>query len=507
LISNDGAARLPFSEKMRNDESSRPPLEHVVELLVARELCFMDISRIRSSGYWRRPDVAIALIAILLVFSCKVLVSNCQFSGDEELYYFISKIAFSDNGFYNTIFDHKPPLLYYLFSAFSLFSDEMYITRIVSSIALLSGLFFFFSSLQFSNKSKNILFSSISYSLISLSEGLGSNSELFEIILLLFFAGLLVRRHIFLAAVFGAASVMTRYVAAFDILGFLAFYLTLGGDNGDELSSRAIRAIKCAVLLGLLCAAIFAFFYLIYLPNGIDLFEQTITKNIMHSESERKPFEIRSFPREFLYISAFLFIVFTSQLIYSKFNANWLRIGGLAIWVIASITSALITGKYFYHYFIPVYIPLALSLFLIGDRKNQRERVAEIFGTCINLNGAAICIACASLLLATFNISYVSKQLAYNAQLKSTAARYDCFKSYQRVYFLSYDIGLYRLCNLPPPKYVFASFIFKPHFIKISGSRGMLELKDFSHVFVKKDSIFETLVPDLKSMGATVVIY
>ena len=94
-----------------------------------------------------------------------------------------------------------------------------------------------------------------------------------------------------------------------------------------------------------------------------------------------------------------------------------------------------------------------------------------------------------ALALALFSVGVVH-QREFSATKAYVAAELCPQVRGRSVYVADKLLSIYRICAIAPSKYMFPPFVFRPHFVALSGSRGLEELREFDRIFVSRDSRF-----------------
>jgi hypothetical protein len=126
----------------------------------------------------------------------------------------------------------------------------------------------------------------------------------------------------------------------------------------------------------------------------------------------------------------------------------------LILWSALSFVQAGVTGKYYFHYFMPAFIPLSLLAYLTLQRTRWFETALlslMIFGISLSLTRGAF-----------------RNFLGFRSW--STAISKQCEAPF---YYEGLRIAAYRVCDsFVPAKYMFPPFVRAPHFVAVSESGG-----------------------------------
>lgn len=404
-----------------------------------------------------------------LVIAARLLVADAQLNWDEELYWQVAQ-AWNDGGLpYVDIFDHKAPLVYVLQLVYSGFSGSIGLLRASATLMLTLSAARFGLAMWPERTDLAAAFTFVVLLTLSAFGCLGVNSEILYAPYILLTGAFLLRGAVLPAALAAAVAVNIKYPVGLDILGVVAFAF-LSGRLARPKTIRFFAAF--AVLSGLVWLAFYAYFRM----RGVDLIETTITVNLAHAISERRPL-----------LEALSTYAVTRFLIVVAALALWgvlsgARLGrstrwGFLAWAAFSLLQALMTGKTYYHYFIPVYLPLS-ALLVSHWQQGQAVR----WRTASRTLGAVLALATLGDAVVRFGDFTEAR-----AHLASDVCQHLRGRS---VYVADELLATYRICDLRPGKYMFPPFVFQRHFVQVAGSRGLGELDAFEVVVVSPESRF-----------------
>ncbi|HVL00003.1 MAG TPA: hypothetical protein VM553_09325, partial [Dongiaceae bacterium] len=181
-----------------------------------------------------------------------------------------------------------------------------------------------------------------------------------------------------------------------------------------------------------------------------------------------------SIPFEFMVISAALILacLFLTALQLKKnggkvsIDVIWFLVA-MIIWSAFSFGQALTTGKDYYHYFVPCYIPLS---FLIA----RAVHISSIkFVTPFYLLG------CVGACLITLHSS-----ADYVYEIAKSKNRFNEICKLGDFHYDGDLLSIYRICNVTTMKYMFPPFYQDKHFAELSNSGGMEWLKQIDKKIV-----------------------
>ena len=151
--------------------------------------------------------------------------------------------------------------------------------------------------------------------------------------------------------------------------------------------------------------------------------------------------------------------------------------GGLLVRAAFSLLQAVITGTTYYHYFIPVYLPLSallVSHWRTGQRVPWRRASVTL--------GAVLALA---------TLGDAAAKYGHLAKAREDLASGVCPHLRGRTVYVADELlATYRICNLRPSKFMFPPFVFQQHTVQVAGSEGLGELEAFEVVLVSPESRF-----------------
>lgn len=403
------------------------------------------------------------------VIAARLVVADAQLNWDEELYWQVA-YAWKDGRLpYVDIFDHKAPLIYVLQLIYSGFSGSIWLFRASATLLLATSAACFGSAMWPERRDLAAAFTFLVLLTLSAFGCLGVNSEILYTPYILLTGACLLRGTILPAALAAAFAVNIKYPVGLDIIGVMLFAC---------LAGRLARpkAIWFFAAFGLTASLIWLAFYAYFRPRGVDLVETTISVNLAHAVSERRPL------LEALGTYAVTrFVIVASGLTLWGFLSGarpdrpvrW----GLLAWAAASLVQATITGKTYYHYFIPVYLPLcALMVSHWQHRQPIRWRAASL------TLGAVLTLVLLGDAIGRYRDFAKAREQLTGGVCQQLRGR--------TVYVADELLATYRICDLTPGKYMFPPFVFQPHFVQVAGSRGLGELEAFEVVVISAESRF-----------------
>jgi hypothetical protein len=409
----------------------------------------------------------------------RFVVSNAQLDWDEELYWQIGEAWRHGGTPYADLFDHKPPLLYVPQVLYSGFTGSIVVLRVVATLVLAGSAAFFGRSMWPGRSDLAAMLSFLVLLTLSSFGCIGSNSEILYAPYVLFTGGLLLRGALLPAVLTAAIAVNLKYTVAFDITGVALF---------AHLAGRLPRARTLVFLVasGVTTLAVWLALYGYFRSHGVDIFDTTIIANLFHAADQRKPFlaTLGTYAvTRFVIVSVGLLLA--ARLLNGPVDRGVRN--GLLIWAGAALLQATITGKTFYHYFTPVYLPLCVLVVARWDHAASR---LHSFGLLLGAASALTLFAQAALVQGEFGTTRDRLMAEVCPALEG-----------QSVYVADEFIATYRICGSTPSKYMFPPFIFHPHNVTISGSRGLEELADFDRVVISEGSRFEVPVRSIRRSG------
>ena len=399
----------------------------------------------------------------------RLFAGNAQLDWDEELYWQVAH-AWADGRLpYAEVFDHKAPLVYVLQLAYSGFTGSLWLFRATCTLMLVGSALSFGLALWPGRHDLPLVFTFLVVLTLSSFGCIGANTEHLYVPYILLAGGSLLRGRALPAAIAAAVAVNTKYTVGVDIVGLLGFLVVI-----QRLSIP--RAVRFCALFVLLTLSLWMAFYSYFQARGVDLIETTIIVNLFHAANERRPVldSLGSYAVTQFVVVAVALIVWS--LFSGRGSARRLQ-WGVVVWVVASVLQAAITGKTYYHYFIPIYLPLCVFVVSRWER-----------GMSVKWNRRSMILG-GALALALFSVGVVH-QREFSATKAYVAAELCPQVRGRSVYVADKLLSMYRICEIAPSKYMFPPFVFRPHFVALSGSRGLEELREFDRIFVSRDSRF-----------------
>ncbi|MEM8842379.1 MAG: hypothetical protein AAGD47_11445, partial [Pseudomonadota bacterium] len=297
---------------------------------------------------WPSTITLLGILSVLAVLAARLLVAESQVDWDEELYFQIARHWRGDFLPYRDLFDHKQPFLYLYVKVLSGWGHSMSLLRILQAAILIVSILKLVSTLR---GQVDPLLVPCLFGIVSLPPVLGVNAEIIYIPMTLNMLAFALNGRFWVAALFAALAVSVKVTAALDVLGAFVFFLAL----------RKPRPIPCLPIIGAvgLFAVIQVGFYIYFQRHGIDLFHEVVERNVIHA-SHRSAFYL---PRLFLAGLALVTGIIVLRLIVSgRFMARGPALA-LGVWTGLSFLQAILTGQYYFHYFLPVLVPLTILAF------------------------------------------------------------------------------------------------------------------------------------------------
>jgi hypothetical protein len=409
------------------------------------------------------------LFCASIVIAARLLVADAQLNWDEELYWQVAQ-AWNEGGLpYVDIFDHKAPLVYVVQLVYSGFSGSIWLLRASATLVLALSAACFGLAMWPERKDLAVAFTFLVLLTLSAFGCLGANSEVLYAPYLLLTGAFLLRGSVLSAALAAAVAVNIKYPVGLDVIGVALFAIS----SGRLARPTAIRFFAAfAITASLVWLAFYAYFRL----RGVDLIEATITVNLAHAMSERRALlgALGSYAvTRFVIVAASLGVWSLLSGARPDRSARW----GLLVWAAFSLLQAVITGKTYYHYFIPVYLPLSallVSHWRTGQRVPWRRASVTL--------GAVLALA---------TLGGAAAQYGHFAKAREDLASGVCPRLRGRTVYVADELlATYRICNLRPGKFMFPPFVFQHHFVQVAGSEGLGELEAFDVVVVSPESRF-----------------
>jgi hypothetical protein len=413
------------------------------------------------------------------------LVADVQNDWDEELYWQVSQAWRLGGVPYADMFDHKAPLVYALQLLYSGFTENFWLVRVNATLALIVSAAALAFAMWPGRRDLAAAFTFLILLTLSCFGCLGANTETLYATYILFTGAALLRGVLIPAALAAALAVNIKYTVGLDIAGVTAFVVI-----AQRLSLH--RAIRFFVMFGLIALGIWLGFYAYFAASGVDLFHATVVVNLMHAGSDRRALlpALGSFAvTRFIIVSVGLTL--WAALSGSKVDPplRW----GLAAWAFASLLQATITGKTFFHYFIPIFIPFCVFLVAHWEREPPRRyRVASV------ALGATLALV---LLVqgAVLNRAFAETEAWLHSEVCDSLRGHS-------VYIADDLLSAYRVCDIPANKWMYPEFVFGAHFIPMAQSRGLRELESFDLVVITPGSRFAETVYELRGDEGILVL-
>ena len=241
------------------------------------------------------------------------------------------------------------------------------------------------------------------------------------------------------------------------------------------------------VALSLLGGGLWLAFFAYFRPHGIDLFEATVGVNLGHSLAHRETFlgVIRSGAlRHSMPIAVGL-------VVWAGLSGRPVRSAvcwGVAAWAAASIVHALLTGKMYYHYFIPIYLPVCA--FLV-ERWNRGVRSGWLLPSIISASVIAVILLGAGVGRAH---EFAKRERRLTSEICAQTREHS-------TYVADPFLAAYRVCKIRPNEFMFPPFVFDPHFVELSDSRDVRELDGFALVLLSRESPWASVVESVRDSG------
>jgi hypothetical protein len=409
------------------------------------------------------------LLCAAIVVVARLLVAGAQNDWDEELYWQVAQAWRVGGVPYADVFDHKAPFVYVLQLLYTGFSESYWLVRATATFVLAGSAACFAFAMWPGRRDLAGGFTFLILLTLSSFGCIGANTEFLYAPYILLTGAALLRGAIAPAALAAAVAVNIKYTVGLDIAGVVAFAVTT-----ERLSLR--RSAQFFVAFGVIATVIWLGLFGYFHARGVDLFEATVAVNFMHAGSERR----------FLFdalgsyaVTRFILVVVALTLcatLSGQRADRRLRLG-LGAWAAASLLQATITGKTYFHYFTPIFIPFCVYLVAHwDDLKSRRYRVASTWV------GAALALV----LLAQGMLRHRDF-----AQTEAWLEREVCQTlEGQSVYIADEFLATYRICGIVPGKWMYPTFVFEPHFIRLAGSRGPRELESYDVVVILSENRF-----------------
>ena len=444
--------------------------------IAARHSCLL--SRMEGAAIY------ISFAAVLLVVLRRLIAADAQVDWDEEAYYQMAHFWRGGLIPYRDIFDIKPPMIF-VFYMLTSFGDGMFWTRMIVTLLLVGSTLYMFRALQrrdwITTQQIPFLVAALCGA-ISIGKGVGTNLEQIYIPFEILAFGFLLDRRPWVAGICAGMVVAVKYTAAADVLGMALTYRFLSEAREERL--RCLQVCTCAALSFVLVT--YGAFYVYFSMHGVDLLEAIVFRNLVHAGST----SVGIFAPESYFIPVSMLIArMTAPIaLLSGFRVRRIRLLCAALpWLVLSLAQALITRQYYYHYFLPVFVPISL------------------LWASLRLEGLLLAILASCLL--GFAASQTLASLRLNEAYRSTAAQYRtvCDAINDRGYIMSMFLAAYRVCKSPHvDKFLFPAFYLDEHFVQVSQSGGMSALRAKLHngelkTVISTSSFWPDIAPTLEN--------
>jgi hypothetical protein len=393
-------------------------------------------------------------LSLLVTMIVRLLQLELQTDWDEELYFLIARGWAHGLLPYRDIFDHKPPGVYLAYLLGTGFGTSFAPLRLAVAAALLFSAHAFVRAI--SPRGTPIWRATLTLALVTLftyREGGGSNTELLYSPALMLTAAMLLSGRAISAGLFAALALSIKYTCAMDLLGILIFYAGLQGGQPNFKKTALTWIAFSTLLFFLVYGTFFAYFH----HHGVDLFHDIITRNLQHGSGERQVLITKNGLYHFLKVAVPLMLLAAVFSAKGKYR-NKASLAALS-WLGLSIAQGLLTGQYYYHYFVPAFIPVVALIATLRPHAHFNS-VAVL---CL-IGGAAL-ILCDAL------------RTRETHQHQLGLIQPFCRSINHGAYILDTFLAGYRECGLQRvDKYVFPAFYLSPHFARVSESGGMAAL-------------------------------
>jgi hypothetical protein len=193
--------------------------------------------------------------------------------------------------------------------------------------------------------------------------------------------------------------------------------------------------------------------------EGVDLFDNLVLRNISHASLRRSSmFGKGSGLVSFLTVC--LVPLICVALVSVLRVRNWRLLFGAGMWFLLSVAQGCLTGQYYFHYFIPAFVPLTLVL---ASFEVKEKLVIPILITAVGLEA-----------------SQIHDNYCWRQEYEKTAAEYVplCGAIRNRGYILTKFLAGYRICGASSlDRFAFPPFYLSQHFVTLSGSGGIEVLR------------------------------
>lgn len=395
----------------------------------------------------------LSLTTLLLVFLQRLIVSDAQIDWDEEVYFQIARLWRHGAIPYRDIFDIKPPMIY-IFYMLTSFGEQIFWTRFVAAFLLIYSAFHTFRVLRrksYITTDESLFLTAALCVVISIGPGSGTNLESAYIPFELLSFGFLLNKKPWPAGMCAGIVIAVKYTAIIDLLGLGGAYWIL--------TTRDIGRTRCIVTWGSIALAFSALeygaFYIYFARHGINLLEAIVYRNLTHARSSSMSIlSSGSFvlPFALLAVGTTLTIAMLSGF---KTKGTCLLYASLP-WIGLSLIQACVTRQYFYHYALPVFIPVSIAWAAFTPSRQYFVILAA-------------CLFC-------FECSQIPASLRLKDEYQKNVARYRslCSLINDNGYVLTHFLAAYRVCNtLTVDRFMMPPFYLEEHFVKVSQSGGL----------------------------------
>ncbi|MFH1541744.1 MAG: glycosyltransferase family 39 protein [bacterium] len=294
---------------------------------------------------------------------------------DEGVYGYMAQRINAGDLPYRDVFDHKPPVVYYLYAAaFNIFPDNLLTVRLLGALAsLISLLLLFFIGRRLWGEEAGLI-AAFLYAIFSVgpySQGTSSNTEVFMMMFLLAsFLSFLKKRN-FATGLLAGAALMTKLVAVFNVFALFVFLLYLLGNK--QIGWRQIVVFSLATVLVPLA------FVAYFLGQGIlaDFWSAVVTYNLNYVSPAGSlagviiwPWRMAKAENGLIWLLGGVGVYFIVR--YYRKPENYLVLG----WLLASLLGLCAGGHFYGHYFIQI-IPVLvlLSAFTIAVHHKHQPTI------------------------------------------------------------------------------------------------------------------------------------
>ncbi len=450
----------------------------------------------RQDGY---IALAYFIYAVLLRFQ---VFHQSVYDWDESVYLVVSDSILRGHLPYIEIWDHKPPLIYYVFALFQIvFGQSVMAIRWGGCVCItISAMGLYFIGREILRRRDCGLLAGIFYLTYGVqNSGLASNSEIIFAPLVIFsvyhFCRHLARpssSRLLLASLLLGLSLQIKYVTIFEGLGIIGYFYVIRRDPGCDSRTGVVNLLLITLgtaLPTLIAASVYA-----CAGYFADFYHANFTANL--ARAQPPPISAREliwFSGEVMgsYSLIITCVLFTPLIYYlnrlNRIAPDEMRRSHffLGIWTISALIAAMSLRGLFPHYFLEILPPLSLSaaynlVITLSGLKSQghgRIKYALTLGA-ILLGGGMIPLAYRSMNASyqtwrNFSTLYAadqSRRVAAYVNDRTTAADY--------LFVPNWEPVLYHLTHTQVPiKFILRSHLFDPFWLKISGADTAAEMK------------------------------